>query len=160
MTSLDNEIWNIEHLNYSRNIIRNDTEGQVLKHKIVKLETLGVYRYTLIIQEQGSSLSCNGTLLVYSKYLDTSWLVLERISFSLILGMNLGSPVHVELNRISYFVFREKDTSKLLGMHFRVSFFKTKCILKTLVSLIYHIIVSDLTQSIYDYIMRLMIICL
>ena len=66
-TSLDNEIWNIEHLNYSRNIIRNDTECQVLKHKIVKLETLGVYRYTVIIQKHGSSLSCNGTLLVYSK---------------------------------------------------------------------------------------------
>ena len=64
-TTWDNEIWNIEELDYSDD--STGTEGQVLKHKIMELETIGVYRYTVKIMKQGSSLSCNGTLLVYSK---------------------------------------------------------------------------------------------
>ena len=70
-TTWEQEIWDIEGYNTSSRV-GSEIAGQVLEHKIIKMETVGVYGYKVIIHKQGSAKSCDGKLLVYSKYKDFS----------------------------------------------------------------------------------------
>ena len=45
----------------------NGIESREVRHQTDKLEISGVYRYSVEIQKQGSSVSCRGVLIVYSK---------------------------------------------------------------------------------------------
>lgn len=70
-TTWEHEDWIIEKYNTSSRV-GSEIAGQILKHKITKMETAGVYGYKVIIHKQGSAESCEGKLLVYSKYKDFS----------------------------------------------------------------------------------------
>ena len=70
-TTWEHEEWIIEGYNTSSRV-GSEIASQVLEYKITKMETVGVYGYKVIIQKQGSAESCDGKLLVYSKYKDFS----------------------------------------------------------------------------------------
>ena len=67
ITTWDHVTWTFLDSTFSTSSSDSDTESLVLQHKTNKLDTTGQFQYSVQIQKQGSTLSCTGALLVYSK---------------------------------------------------------------------------------------------
>ena len=69
-TTWEEEMWEISGKVKSNTYKDgNEIESREVRHQTDTLGISGVFRYSVEIQKQGSSVSCSGELIVYSKFM-------------------------------------------------------------------------------------------